>query len=250
MSVFPEEFDTLLSPRSRTVLEEPARLQAALRANRFVWLKNVLDARVLQRAIGSLDRELFQSLRVISGPIADDSILRMKENYSELLNKTMHFRTAFLKSTRSRSFAAASQLGLIHMLRSPSMAKFAETVTGLPLRRPCDVQVICYGDGDYAGPHNDHHPEDAGFRNGYVDIHLTLSHPRVAHQYLVYERRGHLSQIVNIAESGGIAVYQLPFWHYTTPLVAQRGWEHAAHRWLLLATFEIAQRAPRRFRRR
>jgi hypothetical protein len=32
-------------------------------------------------------------------------------------------------------------------------------------------------------------------------------------------------------------VYRLPFWHYTTPLVAKPGAEDAARRWVLLGTF-------------
>jgi hypothetical protein len=38
----------------------------------------------------------------------------------------------------------------------------------------------------------------------------------------------------------GIAVYRLPFWHYTTPLVARRGAEATASRWVALATYRYA----------
>jgi hypothetical protein len=43
--------------------------------------------------------------------------------------------------------------------------------------------------------------------------------------------------MVNVAEPGGIAVYRLPFWHYTTPLRAKRGKEALARRWVILGTF-------------
>ena len=39
----------------------------------------------------------------------------------------------------------------------------------------------------------------------------------VAHQYLVYEEKGHFSKIVDINLQGGVSIYKLPFWHYTTP---------------------------------
>ena len=40
--------------------------------------------------------------------------------------------------------------------------KIDKAVVGEPLRRDdWGRQVICYEQGDYSGPHNDHHPEDA-----------------------------------------------------------------------------------------
>ncbi len=36
---------------------------------------------------------------------------------------------------------------------------------------------------------------------------------------------------------GGVTCYRLPFWHYTTPMVAKRGREEQARRWVLLGTF-------------
>ena len=47
----------------------------------------------------------------------------------------------------------------------------------------------------------------------------------------------------------GIAVYRLPFWHYTTPLIARRGREHEARRWLLLGSFDFDP-PPKRLRYR
>jgi hypothetical protein len=40
---------------------------------------------------------------------------------------------------------------------------------------------------------------------------------------------------------GGITAYRLPFWHYTTPLLAKRGREDAARRWVVLGTFRFAK---------
>ena len=92
--------------------------------------------------------------------------------------------------------------------------------------------------GDYAGPHNDHHPENKDARSGYIDLHVSLCSPEVAHQWLVYSRAGHFSEIVSVAQPATVTAYRLPFWHYTTPLVTKRGKDAA--RWVLLGTFLYA----------
>ena len=56
------------------------------------------------------------------------------------------------------------------------------------------------------------------------------------HQWLVYSRAGHFSEIVSVAKPASVTAYRLPFWHYTTPLVAKRGRRDVA-RWVLLGTF-------------
>ena len=99
------------------------------------------------------------------------------------------------------------------------------------------------GAGDHAGPHNDHHPANPRARAGYLDIHLSLASPAVAHQWLIYARAGHFSEIVDVAGPATLAGYRLPFWHYVTPLVAKPGRARAARRWVLLGTFLHA--APR-----
>ena len=71
-------------------------------------------------------------------------------------------------------------------------------------------------------------------KDGFVDFHVMFTNKAVHHQYLVYEHRGHFSKIVDINVQGGISIYRLPFWHYTTPLAAKRGREADARRWLLL----------------
>ncbi|MFI4999147.1 MAG: hypothetical protein ACHQK9_04645, partial [Reyranellales bacterium] len=95
------------------------------------------------------------------------------------------------------------------------------------------LQVLRYGPGDYAGPHNDHHPENKRARRGYIDLHVSLCAPSVLHQWLVLSRAGHFSEIVSVAGPATVTAYRLPFWHYTTPLV---GTARAA-RWVLLGTF-------------
>ena len=161
----------------------------------------------------------------------------MKRNYGELLPKSVRVRTAAMASARSRGSVAAAGIGLTAMLRSASFHAFAQALSGYRLRRRCGTQVLCYGANDYSGPHNDHHPEERDARSGYVDLHLTFCNDAVAHQWLVYEHKGHLSQVQSIALAAGVGCYRLPLWHYTTPLAARPGELSRARRWVLLGTF-------------
>ncbi len=188
-----------------------------------------------------LDQHLYDHLRVEQRRIAPDSISGMKENYSDTLTKTMHVKTGCLLTKTSKVYRAAERIGLIEMMRSESFARFAEVVTGLRLERNPSMQVSCYQPGDYAGPHNDHHPEFPAIRDGYIDFHVMFANGAVAHHYLVYAEEGHFSKIVDINIHGAISIYKLPFWHFTTPLKAKPGREAEARRWLLLGSFVIAR---------
>jgi hypothetical protein len=46
--------------------------------------------------------------------------------------------------------------------------------------------------------------------------------------------------VLDVNTVGGITAYRLPFWHYTTPLVAKPGRARTAHRWVVLGTFRYA----------
>jgi hypothetical protein len=146
-------------------------------------------------------------------------------------------RTAFIDHARARARKRAVDSGLIAMLRSPGFHALAEALSGYPLRKKWGLQALCYLPGDYSGPHNDHHPDEPLGRDGYTDLHLTFCTDGVAQQLLVYERHHHLSQVQDVVTSGGVTCYRLPFWHYTTPLVARPRAEARARRWVLLGTF-------------
>ena len=61
-------------------------------------------------------------------------------------------------------------------------ALYASIVGGTLDRKHWGRQVICYGPGDYSGPHNDHHPESAAARNGFVDLHIMFSNDPYVHE--------------------------------------------------------------------
>lgn len=241
MDRFPAELDDLLTPAGRRLLADPPQLEALIAKKRspIVVLDNVMDDGVARECIRLLDEAMFPALRRMYFPIPKDALTGMKRNYSEKLPKTVRVRTATFNSTRSKALEAARQCGLAQMMWSKSFRMAAQNATRPPLREDWWArQVICYETGDYSGPHNDHHPQRREARNGFIDLHIMFSNDDVASQSLVYEDRGYLSAVHDISTRAAIAIYRLPFWHYTTPLVPRRGREATARRWLLLGSFD------------
>jgi hypothetical protein len=237
-TAIPAEFEDLLSPAGRRVLAGAHALCGAL-ANprtRFLARHDLLDLRRAERLRRALETLMLDKLEPMDRPIPPESISEMREDYGELLPKASRASTIYFDSRREPGVREAERIGLARLLRSASFHAFAEALAGRQLRSKWGVQVLRYGPGDYAGPHNDHHPENKDARRGYLDIHLSLCSKAVAHQWLVYSRAGHFSEIVSMARPASVTAYRLPFWHYTTPLVAKRGRTEAA-RWVLLGTF-------------
>jgi len=241
--MFPQEFADLLNRKGRKILEAPQKIDAFHRrgATPIIVFEDFIDPAIARRCIAALDEAMYPFLKRMHDPIPRERLLQQKKNYSETLKKTVRVKTATLNSSKSQALDAARAIGLAEMMSSDSFRRFGEAVVGAPLRRNhWGRQVICYEQGDYSGPHNDHHPESAVARNGFVDLHIMFSNDAVASQWLVYEERGFLSASHEVARRSGIAVYRLPFWHYTTPLVGRRGREGEARRWLLLGSFDYA----------
>lgn len=237
MRTAPAEFAELLTPKGRRLLEgklSPARLTVE---RPFVAVSGAVDAKKAAGLRDLIDRSLKDVLTEMEDPIPDWTIAEMRENYAELLPKAVRVKTALLESRRARAFRIADEIGLLRLLRSESFARFAQVLAGRPLQRGWGIQALCYGPGDYTGPHNDHHPEEPEAKDGYLDVHLTLATPAVQSHFLVYAQDGHFSQMEDVNTVGGITAYRLPFWHYTTPLQARRGKEADARRWVLLGTF-------------
>jgi len=236
----PAEFEDLLNAAGRRVLAGTHALCGAL-ANprtRFLARSDLLEHARVERVRRALEQSLADKLEPIERPIPPESISAMRHDYGELLPKTSRARTIYFESRRERGVKEAERIGLARMMRSASFRAFAEALAGRRLARDWGLQVLRYGAGDYAGPHNDHHPENKDARSGYIDLHVSLCSPGVAHQWLVYSRAGHFSEIVSVAQPATVTAYRLPFWHYTTPLVHKRGKDGA--RWVLLGTFLYA----------
>ena len=236
----PAEFEDLLTSAGQRVLSgRAAGICGALAdpKRRFIALDGMIRKSRAEALRKAMEREMLPLLSPLAMPIPSETIWEMAKNYEEWLPKTVRVRTATLESRRSKAWRRAQEIGLVDMLTSESFVAFAEAIAGRALKRKGGQQVLCYGPGDYAGPHNDHHPEDKGYEKGYLDIHLSLASAAVAHQYLIYAKSGHFTEMVPVAGLGTITVYRLPFWHMTTPLMPKRGREQDARRWVLLGTF-------------
>lgn len=245
--MFPHEFSDLLNARGRKLLADPPRFDVfrKRRATPIVVLDDLIDPAVSRRCIRALDESFYPLVKRMHTRIPRESITKMRKNYTDKLSKTVRVKTATLNSRKSYALDAARRIGLAQMMESESFRRFAEAVVGAPLRRDhWGRQVICYEAGDYSGPHNDHHPESKVARNGFVDLHIMFSNQAVKSQWLVYEERGFLSASHEVGNGSGIAVYRLPFWHYTTPLVGKPGREAEARRWLLLGSFDFDPPLP------
>ena len=231
----PSEFEDLLSRQGKRVLAGTHRLCGALAdpKRRFLAADDLLDRAKTAKVRKMLEDSLSNTLEPLSKPILPETIWEMRRDYGELLPKTSRARTIFFDSRREAGVKAAERTGLVRMMRSPSFKAFAESLAGRKLASGWGLQVLRYGPGDYAGPHNDHHPENPRAKAGYIDLHLSLCTPGVDHQWLVYSRAGHFSEIVSVASPATVTAYRLPFWHYTTPLVGRP----QAARWVLLGTF-------------
>ena len=240
MKKFPHEFSHMLTSEGLSILKDKDKSSMFLNGKSyFAIFDGVVDRRKAEDSVRILDKNLYEHLAVEQRKIPPESITSMKENYEERLNKTMHIKTAFFRRSSARSYRAAEKIGLLRMMQSSTFTDFAEAVTGLKLDRGLNIQVSCYEHGDYVGPHNDHHPENEDVKDGFVDFHLMFTNNSVAHQFLVYEEKGHFSKIVDVNIQGGVSIYKLPFWHYTTPLAGKSAQESAARRWLLLGSFAI-----------
>ena len=238
----PAEFEELLSRQGRRVLAGTHALCGALAdpRRRFLMADDLIDRARAARLRRRIEQELIDTLEPIERPIPPESIWGMKRDYRELLPKTTRAATIYFESRREPGVKAAERVGLARLMKSQSFRAFAEALAGARLAAGWGQQVLRYGPGDYAGPHTDHHPEDARAAKGYIDFHVSFGSPAVAHQYLVYARDGHFSEMVDVNTPGGITVYRLPFWHYTTPLMARPGRAAAARRWVVLGTFLFA----------
>ena len=207
--------------------------------HRFATLDGWLKPSWARRRLTSLDAGFTGCLGRVNRPIPASTISSMRKNYSEQLPKTMSVDSVVLDRPRSKAWRTACSLGIVDLLDSAALRGLAESATGLALNEMPGMQVLRYSPGDYTGPHNDHHPEWADTRDGFVDVHLSVS-SGVAHQWLVYEHKGHFTETVSLVTSPMLSVYRLPFWHFTTPLVPRARCRGSARRWVLMASYTIA----------
>lgn len=235
MQRFPAEFSAALK-RGR-LRRRAGDVPISHATERLRWFPLALDTDVAVDGIRLLETHIAQHLRCVRRPINPETIASMTQAYSEMLPKTTRNASVILDDPQAEAYAAAQEIGLIEMLGSRSLHAAAEEVSGFRLCVGPGFQVIRYEHGDYVGPHNDHHPVEEHLRNGYVDLQITLTNADVERQYLIHEFDGWLNRPINVGIQSGVSISRLPIWHQVTPLVARKGKETKARRWLLLVSF-------------
>lgn len=236
MTQFPHEFEDLLSPAGREVLEGRHSAVGALSREGFLAQHGLLNPAMLAGCRELLAQAFTQMLIETSRPLPPAN--SSKESFEDTLPKVGRLLSIPMGDfSRARVISAATHIGLLQMLESKSFHRFCEQLSGRRLGELMEGQVLANRPGDYAGPHTDHHPDEPLTRNGYVDVHLTFCSPGVEQQFIVYQRDGHLSAMAPIAIDGTVTAYHLPLWHYTTPLQTRAPEDR---RWLVLGTFPFA----------
>ena len=199
---------------------------------------NVLKPAVSDSMRETLYKSFYPLLETGNKQIPSEAMSGLEESGTERLPKTYHLKGCSLDETDSEAYNRACNLGVLSLLNSEELLNVAEGVSNYTLEGPVGRELLCYEEGDYSGPHTDHHPNDPHRNSGYVDIHLTLCNEYVSQQLLVCSRNNHLSQQFDVGRNSAISLSRLPVWHYTTPLVAKSGHQEDARRWLLLATYQ------------
>jgi hypothetical protein len=241
MKTICREFSDLLKPRLWS--ERKTITPIVPDHNRLRWFPLALRPEMAVESLNLIERSMAPFLRPVRSSLDPALITGMKRNFSETLPKTLRNSSISLNAPQTPAFAEARRIGLIDLLKSASLREFATAVSGYELTEGAGMQLIRYRQGDYVGPHNDHHPEEPHLRDGYIDLQITLTSTGVARQYLLYEQDGFFNQSCNIGIASGVSVSMLPFWHQVTPLEVKPGREADAFRWLLLASFEIKKKA-------
>ena len=161
-NAIPAEFEDLLNASGKRVLAGTHPLCGAL-ANprtRFLARADLLDRTKTERVRRALEVSLVDKLELMERPIPPESISGMRHDYGEQLPKTSRARTIYFESKREPGAKEAERIGLVRLMRPASFRAFAEALAGRRLASGWGLQVLRHGPGDYAGPHNDHHPEN------------------------------------------------------------------------------------------
>lgn len=241
MKIFPSEFESLLNKKGKDILNGKIPFQPfnTKTSSKIEVLKEIIDDAAAFKCIKLLNDTFYDALKPLERKIDATEMQNLKVNYGEKLGKTLRMKTVEIRNKKAQVYQKAEECGLLKMLNSESLQLFGERIVGSKFGIPLNNQIICYENNDYVSPHTDHHPENENLINGYYDIHIMFSNKYVANQLLIYADNGFLNKVTTISEPSAVAVYQLPFWHYTTPMQGVAGHESKAQRWLLLRSFEM-----------
>lgn len=133
MKLFPSDFSELLN--RRRYLQTQSVRPLCESEQRFAWFPLLVRPSCVDDAIFLLNRNLGPFLRPMQKPISRSTITEMEINYSEALPKTVLNLTVLLNNPRSPAYVTAKQIGLITMMLSSSLKKFAEDISGFSLSK-------------------------------------------------------------------------------------------------------------------
>lgn len=256
MHAWPAEFAALLNARGRRLLQQPPALPQFRMDNGdtpYHGYRDIIDPKTASACLGLLEA----GWPVMARHREENPLRRADQNdpaldyvsnpYNSRLNHMYCPATADDEfDADHRAFFVDS--GLLDMVRSQTLRRFAECVTGYSLQqnRRSGALVICYGAHDYLTLHNDvKWPYQAGWVTeaepiAYVDVHLVFSTDAVRQQYLLLQKGAFVNDMRGgKPRNGSVSVYRLPFWHCNTPLIPKPGRDADARRWLVMANFEI-----------
>ena len=252
--VWPAEFEELLSPWGKTRLHAGINDPQFDFDNKLTPYANYKDFLDPQKSVAILDFLESQwpvaQRHPLFTPLERETQwdLEMDYAFSPLSQKFYDLLCRSDGTTSPDLMPFFVDSGLLTMARSDSLKQFAEMLTGYELVQTerDGIYIVCYEAGGYVSAHTDvkwassNEWEATARPLAYVDIHLTFSTDAVAHQYLVIQNGNMLDDIRGGSPvNGSLSVYRLPFWHYTTPLVAKQGREKDARRWVVMISFQI-----------
>jgi hypothetical protein len=236
--LFPKEFSDLLNKSGTEILNRASFENGS--GSRLQVVPDIIKEKYAANIVSALDKRIYPILKKYDSPIRPEWQTGTRKNFTERLGKTMKFQSVMFNTRNTPSYKIAEEIGLVDMLRSESYKRMGEVLMNKKFGTRVGNQAICYEDGGYVSPHTDYFPEFPHLKKGYFDIHLMFSNKQVKHQWLIYEKNGFLNETIDISVQSAIAVYNLPFWHYTTPLMPVNDKKGGARRWLLLGSFEEA----------
>lgn len=139
-------------------------------------------------------------------------------------------------STTQEGYDAFESTGIPQLFRSESWHEWVLNVLGEDesnFQPPnLNIQTSRYVTGDNIGLHNDYY----GTKNKpawFIDSHISFVNQWVKQQFMLFGHES-IDQVTDLTNMGSIGLYKLPLWHSVTPLVAKRGHEQDAYRWLLI----------------
>ena len=181
-----------------------------------------------------LEEALTPVLEPLAKPIPPETIWEMRRDYGELLPKTSRSRTIFFDSRREPGVKAAERIGLVRMMRSASLPRLRRGAGRPQAAHGLGPAGAALRAGRLCRPAQRPPSREPGCQGAATSTCISACARRAStHQWLVYSRAGHFSEIVSVAAPATVTAYRLPFWHYTTPLCGTA----KAARWVSAGTF-------------